>query len=38
VEHLPELKDTVADSQFGLANLAYNMRRLVWLHGRTMPA
>ena len=24
--------------KIGLANLAYNMRRLVWLHGRSAPA
>ena len=24
--------------KIGLANLAYNMRRLVWLHGRRAPA
>ena len=24
--------------KIGLANLAYNMKRLVWLSGRTVPA
>jgi hypothetical protein len=24
--------------KIGLVNLAYNMRRLVWLHGRGAPA
>ena len=27
-----------AKLKIGLANMAYNMRRLVWLHGRGAPA
>ena len=27
-----------ATAKIGLANLAFNMRRFVWLEGRTVPA